>query len=285
MKYFVIPMYYEKMIKAYVDEKKLAGSELTAKQYDSILRKFAGFLEKQGKNIADAEREDIIAYLNFLLESEIKKSTIATNLKVIKSFYNFLYENEYISRNPAKKIKNIKAEKREPIFLTKEEIKALIDAAEKKRDKLIIKMLYSTGLRISELLKVKVRDISYDKALLKVFGKGAKERYVILHPKLLNELSEHIKENKLKEDDLLFPLSARSVQFIIKKAAKKAKINKNVTPHKLRHSFATHLLHAGVDLRAVQKLLGHESLSITEIYTHYTIEDLRKIMKKEVFAF
>lgn len=278
-------MYYEKMIEAYIKEKKLTGSELTAKQYESILRKFANFLESQNKSVENAEKEDIVDYLTFLLNKGIKKSTVATNLKVIKSFYSFLHENEHIRKNPARKIKNIKYEKREPVFLTREEIKALINAAASERDRLIIKMLYSTGVRISELLKIRVKDINNEKSLLKVFGKGAKERYVILPEKLLNEISDFVRKNKLKEDHRLFPISARSVQLIIKKAAEKAKINKNVTPHKLRHSFATHLLHAGVDIRAVQKLLGHESLSITEIYTHYTIEDLRKIMKKtEAFA-
>jgi len=275
-------MYYEKnnLITAFIDEKKLAGSRATAKQYASILTMFSSYLKKNKLTIDGVNREDITSYLNHLLENEIKKSTASTILKVIKSFYSFLYENEYIKHNPAKKIKHIKQEKREPVFLTHEEVKALSSAADEERDKLLITMLYTTGVRVSEVISIAVKDIDTEKGLIKVFGKGAKERYVILLPELEKRLTEYVKKHGLESEDKVLPLTPRAVQYIINKCAENSGIKKKITPHKLRHTFATHLLHSGVDIRAVQKLLGHESLSITEIYTHYSIADLQKLLTK-----
>lgn len=279
-------MYYEEnsLINAFVDEKKLAGSRATAKQYASILQNFSSYLKKNRQTVEKAKREDITAYLNHLLENGIKKSTAATTLKVIKSFYSFLYENEYTKNNPAKKIKNIKQEKREPIFLSHEEVKALVDSADGERDRLLITALYTTGVRVSEVIAIAVKDIDTEKGLIKVFGKGAKERYVILFPELGERMNKYIKMQKLGSEDRIFPLTPRAVQYIIKSCSKKAGIKKKITPHKLRHTFATHLLHRGVDIRAVQKLLGHESLSITEIYTHYSIADLQKLIGTGAFS-
>jgi len=282
-------MYYEKkanekpargLIDIFVDEKKLAGSRQTAKQYKSILFNFSAYLNKNKLALENAGRESITEYLNYLLENGNKKSTVSTILKVIKSFYSFLHENEYITYNPAKKIKNIKQEKREPIFLTHDEVTALINSAERERDKLLITTLYTTGVRVSEVIAIKAGDIDTEKGLIKVFGKGAKERYVILLPYLGLKLKKFIAAQELRSEDRLFPLTPRAVQYLIKSCSEKAGIKKKITPHKLRHTFATHLLHSGVDIRAVQKLLGHESLSITEIYTHYSIDDLSSILSR-----
>lgn len=264
-------------IKIFLNEKRLSCSSSTIKQYESVL---GGFKRHINKEMMKVVKVDVVEYLNYSkFEKKLKKSTVTTIFNTIKSFYSYLYENGLISDNPTKNIKNLKREKREPVYLTIDEVERLIASIFDKRDKLIVQILYSTGVRVSELTSIRVKDVSFNRGLIKVFGKGSKERYVIVPENILNDLKKYIEDKGFKDNDRIFSLTPRMVQYIVKFHARRAGIKKDVTPHKLRHTFATHLIHNKADIRAVQKLLGHESLNVTEIYTHYDIEDLKKVIK------
>lgn len=178
--------------------------------------------------------------------------------------------------------KTPRAEKKIPEVLTKDEIKSLIDSTDNLKSKLIIKFLYSTGLRVSELINLKLKDLSLEKKEGWVRkGKGSKDRFFKLSDILLEDLNKYVLTLNDKET-YLFPgknntLTPRNIQKIIERSAKKANIGKRASPHKLRHSFATHLLESGVDIRYIQALLGHSSISTTEIYAHVSGEQLKKI--------
>jgi len=152
-------------------------------------------------------------------------------------------------------------------------MRSLIETAVEPRDNLIVKMLYATGVRVSELVNIKKQDIDLDRNTIKVFGKGAKERIVLLPDALKVQLEAYC--SGFLESQKLFDLNIRTVERDIKSLAYRAGINKKVTPHKLRHSFATHMLQNGGNVVAIQKLLGHTSLSTTQIYTHYSVDELK----------
>ncbi|MFQ6050623.1 MAG: site-specific tyrosine recombinase/integron integrase [Candidatus Hydrothermarchaeota archaeon] len=260
----------------FINEKRLSSSNLTIKQYRHVLLSFRNYVKK---DLNEVKREEIISYLNHLIyEKNLKKSTVSTILRTIKSFYNFLYENGYIAKNPAKNISNIKYEKRPPSYLSISEVKLLIDTASNERDYLMIYLLYYTGIRVSEIVNIRVQDIDFDGLMIKVKGKGEKTRYLIINEHLADLIREYIKNNDISER--LFDVTPWTVQHVVKTTARRAGIKKNVTPHKLRHSFATHLLQNKVSIRAIQKLLGHSSLNTTQIYTHYELSDLKEIIKE-----
>ena len=165
-------------------------------------------------------------------------------------------------------------------MLIKEEVRKLIDCAETKKSKLIISMLYSTGLRVSELVNLKREDINFEEKIGKVKkGKGSKDRIFTISENLCKDLNYYLQ--KRKDNKYIFskdkPLTTRNIQKIVKHLQSKAKINKKITPHTLRHSFATHLLEGGTDIRVIQSLLGHASLNTTQIYTHISTEQIKKV--------
>ena len=255
-------------------------SKNTIKTYSSITKKFLEFLINNGiiitdtKSISSSLDKNII--LKFLAELKVKKKLDSNSLRLyvraISSFLKFL-DNESL----AKQIKAPKVDKRLPKFITYDELNILLENAENYRDKLIIKFLFYTGVRVSELIKIKKNDIIFEEGFVKVYGKGGKERIVPIPKGLLNELKDYI--NKINTENI-FPLSSRQVERIIKNIAKKAGINKKVTPHVLRHSLATTLLSKGVDIRYIQEILGHSSLNITQIYTHVVPNQLKEIYQK-----
>ncbi|AMD29610.1 hypothetical protein Nps_00600 [Candidatus Nanopusillus acidilobi] len=255
-------------------------SKNTIKTYSSITKKFLEFLINNGiiitdtKSISSSLDKNII--LKFLAELKVKKKLDSNSLRLyvraISSFLKFL-DNESL----AKQIKAPKVDKRLPKFITYDELNRLLENAENYRDKLIIKFLFYTGVRVSELIKIKKNDIIFEEGFVKVYGKGGKERIVPIPKGLLNELKDYI--NKINTENI-FPLSSRQVERIIKNIAKKAGINKKVTPHVLRHSLATTLLSKGVDIRYIQEILGHSSLNITQIYTHVVPNQLKEIYNK-----
>jgi Site-specific recombinase XerD len=255
-------------------------SKNTIKTYSSITKKFLEFLINNGIIITDTKSinssldKNII--LKFLAELKVKKKLDSNSLRLyvraISSFLKFL-DNE----NLAKQIKAPKVDKRLPKFITYDELNRLLENADNYRDKLIIKFLFYTGVRVSELIKIKKSDIIFEEGFVKVYGKGGKERIVPIPKELLNELKDYI--NKINTENI-FPLSSRQVERIIKNIAKKAGINKKVTPHVLRHSLATTLLSKGVDIRYIQEILGHSSLNITQIYTHVVPNQLKEIYQK-----
>ena len=256
-------------------ELKLRGfSENTIKAY---VRHNSRFLDYIKKPVDQVEEQDIKNYLAYLIaDKKLAPSTIALVRAALKFYYD-----EMLSKNIVH-VKTPKSTKKLPVVLTKYEVKDLIKAASTKKSRLIIMLLYSSGLRLSEALNLKVKDLELSRGMGWVRGgKGAKDRMFIISEKLAKELSKYIKKNKI--EDLLFPnrkgepLSPNNIQKIVETAAKNAGIDKKVSPHTLRHSFATHLLESGVGIRQIQELLGHANLQTTQIYTKVSTEELRKI--------
>jgi len=255
-------------------------SKNTIKTYSSTVKKFLEFIINNGIIITDTKSInsslDKNLVLKFLAELKVKKKLDSNSLRLyvrsLSSFLKFL-DNE----NLAKQIKAPKVDKRLPKFITYDELNKLLENAENYRDKLIIKFLFYTGVRVSELTKIKKNDIIFEEGFVKVYGKGGKERIVPVPKDLLNELKDYV--NKINTENI-FPLSSRQAERIIKNIAKKAGISKKVTPHVLRHSLATTLLSRGVDIRYIQEILGHSSLNITQIYTHVVPNQLKEIYNK-----
>lgn len=228
------------------------------------------------------KEEDIIKYLEYL-NKEYKPDSINRHISTIKSYFKFLEINGDITINPSKMISHIKMTKNLPIYLTYEEVESLLDIelnnAYDYRNKAMLELMYSTGIRVSELVNLKVSDISLENATIRTITKGNKERIIPIGDYALNYLTIYLKEyrNELlknKVSDYVFlnnlsdHYSRQSFFLLIKKLAAEKGIKKDISPHKLRHSFATHLLMNGADLRIIQELLGHSSINTTEIYTH-----------------
>ncbi len=258
-------------IEIFLDEKRLSSSPNTIKLYSLVLRKFQ---EYAGKPIEQSTRHDIVRYLNHVLfEKKLSKATASSILSVLKSFFSFMLQSELVPADPTRGISPIKIDKKAPVYLTQDEMKELINTAKGERDNLMVKMLYATGVRVSELVNIKRQDIDLARGTIKVFGKGSKERVVLIPDEMRTQVEAYC--GPLKEEERLFDLTPRMIQLEIKKLARLANINKKVTPHKLRHSFATHMLQNGGNVVAIQKLLGHTSLNTTQIYTHYSVDELK----------
>ncbi|MEM5844386.1 MAG: tyrosine-type recombinase/integrase [Candidatus Aenigmatarchaeota archaeon] len=254
-------------------ELKIRGfSEKTIKAYLFWNKKF---LENVKKRPEEIEQDDV---KNFIAQ-KISENVSPKSIILIRAALKFFYD-EVLGKNIVN-FKSPKVSKSLPVVLTKEEVKNLIDSIKNKKHQLIVKLLYSSGLRLSELVNLKVGDIELNESVGWVRGgKGKKDRLFIISKKLCDELKELIEGRD--EEEFLFPgrkgrMSERNVQKIIKIAAKKAGIDKPVHPHTLRHSFATHLLEAGENIRKIQELLGHSNLSTTQIYTHVSTEELKKV--------
>ncbi|MEM0465113.1 MAG: tyrosine-type recombinase/integrase [Candidatus Pacearchaeota archaeon] len=214
---------------------------------------------------------------NYIADKMSDKSSVS-NILFLSSI-KFAYMTIF-GKDPTDKIKRPKNEKKIPNVLTKEEIIKLFNSAKSKKSKLMLKILYSSGLRVSELVNLKPQDLNLEENMGWVrCGKGKKDRIFFISKKLSNQLKKYLK--KRESWKYLFsknkPLTTRNVQKIVSKLAKRSGINKKVTPHTLRHSFATHLLDSGVDIRKIQTLLGHSSISTTQIYTHISSEQLKSI--------
>ena len=236
------------------------------KSYVYCVKRFLIYCKKEPKSIT---KHDIKDYLNILVSRNKSGSTINVYLNALK----FLVE-EVFNRNFNVKIKYSKISKTLPVVLSKEELSRLINEIENSKHKLMIKLMYSSGLRVNELVNLRVRDLDFNSNYGWVrHGKGNKDRLFIIADSLKLDLISYIKENNLDHDSWLFNsynghISVRTIQVIVKKAAKKAKILKNVHSHTLRHSFATHLIENGYDIVSVQTLLGHNSAETTMRYVH-----------------
>ncbi len=251
-------------------ELRLRGySDRTISAYQFYVNKFLEFLENR-----EPTEEEAKAFLASLIARGDSPATIA----LARASLVFYFSNVLGKRL---EIKTPKIPKKIPTVLTKDEIKKMIELTKNPKHKLIIELLYSTGIRLSELRNLRIRDLDLDENVLWVRkGKGAKDRMVILSKMLSNELKKYVEGRD--PNDFVFhgwhgQISSRAVQKIIREAAKRANISKKVTPHVLRHSFATHLLEAGVDIRKIQVLLGHSNLSTTQIYTTVSTAELKKI--------
>ncbi|RLF20539.1 MAG: hypothetical protein DRZ82_01985 [Thermoprotei archaeon] len=249
-------------------------SKGTIKQYCNDIKLFLRHINVRPW---EANRETIMLFLlNLNRKRKYKSSTLYRKICSLKTFYEFLRKIGLISENPVDEIERPKVRRNLPQFLTKEELNKLMSVADKFRDKLIIRLLYVTGLRVSELVNLNWEDIDFNnREIIVRAGKGGKSRIVLIDDRTLNMLKEYRRLIR-KEKGSVFDLSVRTVQHIVKELRERANIPKKVTPHVLRHTFATHLLEAGADIRAIQELLGHSSLNTTQIYTHVTREHIRR---------
>lgn len=267
-------------------------SDHTVRSYLSDLGEFMTFLEKRSIYLKDVSIKNIEAYL-FLLHNKNSKSTVSRKLTTLRSFFDFLVGKGVLENNLTKLIPLPKKEKPLPVFLSVDEAYALINSVKEDdilsiRNKAILEVLYSTGIRVSELSNIKILEIDRSQNIIKVTGKGRKERIVPYGSKAGEAIASYLKlRHKLNpKQDYLFlnnrgtQLTARSIDRIVKKYGTMSGISKKIGPHSLRHTFATHLLGNGADLRAIQELLGHSSLSTTQKYTHTSVEKLMNIYDK-----
>ena len=279
----------------YVSFKK-ALSKNTVLAYKSDLNIFYKWLKVNHHTFSNVDRIIINNYLASRLDTGISVSTIQRIITCIKSFFLFLNEHKIVSTNPAQLIDNPKKRRKLPTIISEAEVDKLLNAPDEKtssglRDKCILELLYSAGLRISELLNIRVSQITKDKPFLKIKGKGEKERLVPIGSPAMNLLLTYIDTYRCSirignNQDMLFIkndgkiISRQACWEMIQKYASISSINKKISPHNLRHAFATHLLNNGADLRTVQMLLGHASLSTTQIYTHIAKDRLVKFHQK-----
>ena len=271
-------------------------SSNTIESYKRDLLKFKKYLKSKKIKLLDIARHDILDFLLYLKNKKLSDSTIGRNLAAIKTFWKFLVKEQIIKENFLLLVEMPKIWKKIPDVLDKNEIIKLLegpinDTIVGIRDKAILELLYATGLRVSELVNLKLEDINLKENFLYCFGKGEKQRLVPIGSFAKNALIEYLQNSREvfllnKESDYIFlsrlgkNLSRQSICKIIKKYMKKTAIKKNITPHTLRHSFATHLLESGADLIALQEMLGHADISTTQIYTHVNKEKLKEVHKK-----
>lgn len=260
-------------------------SKRTINSYESDLKLFR---EHVNKDLLNVEEDEIYLFIQNQLE-KYSKNTINRRLSCIKNFYKFLFINGYIGKNPIKLLKGIKKDQRLPDILTMDEIKSIIDAIriddEGKTDLIVLKLLIATGARISEVIELETKDIGEDYNFIKILGKGNKYRFVPLYKSIRYEFKfyiEHVRKTDLKNNKshkIFYTTNRKKIWNNLKKYSKKANIKKNVYPHIFRHSMATMLLENGADLRIIQEILGHVSITTTEIYTHVSKNKLRNIYK------
>jgi integrase/recombinase XerD len=268
----------------------------TLKSYGRDLRQFADYLEEAPTSYEEASRTTIVSYLLKLQKEGKATSTIARRLAALKAFYQFLVEEERLKSDPTVDVDSPKQKKKLPKVLTVEEVEQLLAQPEPKgatglRDAAMLEFLYATGMRVSELVGLDVDDIDLRSALVRCRGKGSKERLIPLGSMAVKTVEDYLRRGR---PELVRNTSTAAVFVnhhgrrltrqgfwkIVKKYAAKANVDKSITPHTLRHSFATHLLENGADLRAVQELLGHADISTTQIYTHLTKSHLKDVYSR-----
>ncbi len=270
------------------------ASPYTVRNYTTDLLGFFQFLrDKEVDSLKEVDRHTLRDYLSQLMEKGFVKASIARKLSAIRSFYRYLLREEIISTSPVATTSSPKLDKRLPSFLTIEEINRLLEAPDLStpqglRDRALLELLYASGLRVSELVSLNLERVNLDTNEIRVWGKGSKERMVLMGEPAARALTAYLNQSrpellgKKGNNALLLNrygkrLIERRVQRILEKYTNIAGIGKRVYPHMLRHTFATHLLDGGADLRVVQELLGHASLSSTQIYTHVSKSQAKKV--------
>ncbi len=280
-------------LKKFIDYLKIERnySPHTISNYSRDLNFLINFIKNK-----KIERKTARDYLLELEKKHYSRRSIARKLSSVRSFFNFLLREKLININPFENIMTPKLPKRLPNFLYPEELKSLLEGPDTnnplgQRDQAILEILYGGGLRVAEIVRLNQGDINFDEGEIRVLGKGSKERICLFGSHAQNALSDYINNGRPKllkknKNKAVFlnqrggRITSRSIERMLVHYAKKSGINKKVTPHTLRHSFATHLLSGGADLRMVQELLGHVSLSTTQVYTHITKEHLKKVYDK-----
>jgi integrase/recombinase XerD len=277
-------------------EKGLSDNSIYAYTYD--LKKFGEFLTSQKKDIMSATGDDIKQFLRFEKTKKHNSSrTLARSLAAIRQFYNFISDTVGDLENPTNKVETPHVKKNLPDFLTIKEINKLNSSISENdmfelRDKALFELLYSCGLRISEAVELIINNVDFSNKYIRVRGKGNKERLVPMGEEAVRLIKKYINESRPvilgsnRTSEYVFIskkgplLNRKSVWRLLKGYVERVEIHKNITPHTLRHSFATHLIENGADLRSVQELLGHMDISTTQIYTHMARRKLKEIHKK-----
>lgn len=266
-------------------------SNLTIINYGKDLKIFLKFLEENKINNYNKINYQLIRkFLEYLYDENYEKKTIARHISSLRSFFKYLLKENIIKENPMILISNPKLDKKLPKYLYYEQIEQILSIPDRStplgmRDLTILELLYSTGVRVSELVNIKIEDIDFNERTIKILGKGNKERIVLYSKVLSNYLKDYLeKRNTFNPNhSYLFinkfgnKLTDRGVRLIIDNILKKGMVDFHISPHMIRHTFATHLLDNGADLKCVQELLGHKNLSTTQIYTHISDEHLRQV--------
>ena len=287
----------EKQIKLFLEflqnEKKLSDNTLQSYKRDII--QYQNYLEENGVNYAKVSKEDIKAYLNYLKQIGKKPSTISRNLASIRSFYQFSIRNKKIKNDPTEDVQSPKLEKRVPSVLTAQEVELLLEQPKDvdlkgTRDKAMLEFAYATGMRVTEIINLNIEDVNLAEEYV-VCKVGTKQRNIPLGSLSLKALKEYIEEARPilirnEKEKALFVnvngqrLTRQGFWKIVKYYKEQAHITKDITPHVLRHSFATHLLQNGADLKAIQTMLGHSDISSTQVYMQFQDEGLKNVYRK-----
>lgn len=282
-------MYMDKYVEDFINylEYERNYSNNTVIAYKNNIAKFIDYINMDIKNV---DYDTVRKYISYLYEQKYQAKSISRMISSLRSFFKYLKINHIINNNPMTLISNPKVEKKLPKYLTINEVESILNAPNMNdkvgiRDAFILELLYVSGIRVSELVNIKVNDIELSENRIKILGKGSKERYVLYGSRckeLLNKyMSVRNKFLKVPNDYLILSktgrkINTREVRNIINRIKIKAGVSISISPHTFRHTFATHMLNEGADIRAVQELLGHENLSTTTIYTHLTNEKLRR---------
>lgn len=267
-------------------------SDYTIMSYENDITEFFNYINSEGLNYKNIEYSDIRFYLMYLKEKEDNNSSIDRKLSALRGFYKYLVNEGIVHNNVFSLVNGPKKSKKLPRYFDYNELEEMFlipdtNTALGQRDLLLLEMLYATGCRVGELVSIKVKDIDFNRRTILIIGKGNKERYLNYGEYCEDILKKYLKDGYLSlninKSEFLFlnknggVLTERGVRFILDKIIKQTGINKNISPHMIRHSFATHLLNEGCDLLTVQKLLGHESIKATQIYTHVTTDRLKEV--------
>lgn len=281
--------YIDKYLEYLKVERKYSNKTILS--YKDDLIEYNEFLGNNFTNILNIDMNIVNNYMKYLYDRKITKYSISRKLSSIRGLYNYLVREDIIKENHFNKIQNPKRELYLPKFLKDEELDKIFSVCNsnnptEERDTLIIELLYATGVRVSELVNIKIKDINREEKLIKVLGKGNKERMVIYNNHTKKALDTYLKDgynyfNKKSSEYLILnkngnKLSERYIREIINKKVSQASLDIKISPHTLRHTFATDILENGADLMTVKELLGHESLNTTSIYTHITNEQIKK---------
>lgn len=268
-------------------------SKYTIDNYERDILEYLNYLSLEHINYLDIKYSDIRLYLMYLKDQKLEKSTsISRKLSSLRSFYNYLASNKKIKNNIFILISSPKQEKKLPRYFEYNELEVLfsvpnLDTSLGQRDRLILEILYATGIRVGELVNIKIKDINRSERTILINGKGSKQR-IVNYGEYANDILDlylkdgYMKLNKYNSDYLILnnqgrKITERGIRYLLTNIIKKTSLHKNISPHMLRHSFATHLLNEGCDILSVKEMLGHESLSSTQIYTHITNDRLKEI--------
>ena len=266
-------------------------SNNTVKAYKADISSFFKWLDNEDLKYKNLQEDHINQYISFLFQRKMRSSSVNRKISSIKSFYIFLVKRNFVKNSPLNDLVTPKQEKYLPESMSEAEVDKLLNSPDvsnkiENRDKAMIEMLYATGMRISELVNLKITDVDMKRCVVKVFGKGSKERLVPFGETALDSLRSYLNERDQSSSKEIF-LSNRGKKMTrvafwqrVKVYLIRENLKNSISPHTLRHAFATHLLNRGADLRSVQLLLGHSDLSTTQIYTHIAKQRLSDVLKK-----